>query len=269
MTKRLLGLFLLLGCAATLALVLRPESQPAVAPSAPSELPILMYHKVSPDPRVGGLGLRVHPANFETQIKWLAAQGYKSVSLDLAVAWVQKKGILPPKPIVITFDDGYRDNLRWAAPILKKYGFRAAIFLVNDQIGLTNAWDEALGAPTNYLLNETEILNMAVDGFQFGSHTRTHRRLTDLSASEARKEISGSREALQKRLGIQMKYFCYPYGSTNRQVLELTRKAGYAAAFTTSQGTVHQGDNVYTLRRLRVTGYFNLNKFRNLIKRPE
>ncbi len=228
-----------------------------------ASVPILMYHKVSPDPRIGGLGLRVNPRHFEKQVGLLAKMGYRTVSMDYLITRLQTGTALPDKVLVITFDDGYRDNFLWARPILKKYGFRALIFLVSEQIGKTNAWDN--GMPINKLLSEKEINLMLVEGFEFGSHTQTHRSLTTLKQSKAAAEISDSKTSLEKKLGTTIKYFCYPYGKYNQQVVDLVKVSGYDAAFTTVQGKIQSGNNIFTLKRIRITGHSNLSDFIKLL----
>ncbi|MHB8984177.1 MAG: polysaccharide deacetylase family protein, partial [Carboxydocellales bacterium] len=165
------------------------------------------------------------------------------------------------KSVVITFDDGYRDNFYWARPILLKYGFRATIFLVSDRVGKTNTWDQAQGLPRLELLNTEEIRTMVMEGFQFGAHSRTHTRLTDLSADKAKDQIAGSKSYLEKTLGAPINYFCYPYGRYNKQIVDLVRKSGYTAALTTAQGRVRRGDNIMTLKRIRITGKYNQTDF--------
>lgn len=263
MGKRFLGVGLLLVIIG--GICFNSTSQPAIAPGESAGIPILMYHKVSPDPRSGGLGLRVPPRNFEIQMKLLSNLGYQSVNLDDVVAYLRDGGPLPDKPVVITFDDGYRDNFYWARPILQKYGFRATIFLVSDQIGKTNAWDESRGFPRNSLLREEEIRTMLGEGFQFGSHSKTHLRLTGLEESKAREQITGSRVALETTLGIPVNYFCYPYGKYNKAVVNIVRESGYTAALTTAQGQVRKGDNIFALKRIRITGQYNKRDFLRLL----
>ncbi|MFZ3171373.1 MAG: polysaccharide deacetylase family protein [Carboxydocellales bacterium] len=236
-------------------------SQPTNAKVTALSVPILMYHKVSPDLRAGGYGLRVSPDNFEQQIKLLADLGYQSVNLGEVVAFLRQGRPIPEKSVVITFDDGYRDNFYWARPILLKYGFRATFFLVSERVGKTNTWDQAKGSPHLELLNTEEIRTMVEEGFQFGAHSRTHTRLTDLSAAKAKDQIAGSKGYLEKTLGVPINYFCYPYGRYNKLIVDLVRKSGYAAALTTAQGRVRRGDNIMTLKRIRITGQYNQTDF--------
>ena len=144
-------------------------------------LPILMYHRIvyeidSPDPYY----VKVTTKAFDSQMRSLRDQGYQSLTLD-ELPGVARSPSLAEKPIIITFDDGYEDTYSHALPILRKYGNRATVLLVADQIGKANTWDgeKVEAAP---LLNIEQIEEMARDGVCIGSHSLTHRPLTDLDS---------------------------------------------------------------------------------------
>ncbi|NYE57322.1 polysaccharide deacetylase family protein [Carboxydothermus ferrireducens] len=224
-------------------------------------VPILMYHKVNPDPKTGGLGLRVLPREFDWQMHYLKEHGFHTVSLDEAVDYLEFGKPLPEKPIVITFDDGYRDNYVYAFPILKKYGFRATIFIITGIVGKTNEWDEREGKPTNYMLTWKQIDEMANYGIEFGAHTVNHPRLTKVPLEVAEKEIFNSKKMLEAHFKRPVKYFCYPYGLYNDQIVEIVKKAGFRAATTTQLGINARGCDLYRLKRLRVTGHMSRRQF--------
>ncbi|GAV21545.1 polysaccharide deacetylase family protein [Carboxydothermus pertinax] len=222
---------------------------------------ILMYHKVNPDWKTGGLGLRVPPREFDWQMHFLKENGFHVVSLNEAVDYLEYGKPLPEKPIVITFDDGYRDNYYYAFPILKKYGFRATIFIITGIVGKTNEWDEREGKPTNYMLTWQQIDEMAKYGIEFGAHTVNHPRLTKVPLTVAEKEIVDSKKMLEEHFKRPIKYFCYPYGLYNDQIIKIVKKAGFRAATTTKLGINTKGVDLYQLKRVRVTGHMSRRQF--------
>ena len=224
-------------------------------------IPILMYHKVNPYRKTGGLGLRVLPREFAWQMSYLKEKGFNVVTLDEAVDYLEYNKPLPSKPIVITFDDGYQDNYYFAFPILKKYGFKATIFIITGIVGKTNEWDEREGKPTNYMLTWQQINEMSKYGIDFEAHTVNHPRLTRVPLEVAAKEIVDSKKMLEGKLKRPVKYFCYPYGLYNEQIEEIVKNAGFRAATTTKIGINSRGTDLFQLKRLRVTGYTSRRQF--------
>jgi len=146
---------------------------------------------------------------------------------------------LPDNPVLITFDDGYRDNYTNAYLILKKYGYTATFFLVTGLIGNDDrymTWDQ--------------VRDMQKNGFVFGSHTVSHQPLTKMNADKALAELTESAAEIQRQLGAKPRYFAYPTGAYNRKVEVLTRQAGYRAAFAICFGQVGLESDPYALERI-------------------
>lgn len=261
--------WLLLGALAFFVCLLVDYGRPQLSVSgAPHSLTILMYHKVNPDPRSGGLGLRVPPERFEEQMRYLRDHGYSVVSMDDVAAFLKAERNLPPKPVVITFDDGYRDNYLYAFPILKKYGYTATIYLVAHAVGRYNFFDADRGVqPRNEMLTWAEIKVMHAQGITFGAHTLDHPSLAHVSLREARRQIFGSKKLLEKKLGWRIDHFSYPYGHFNPQVAALVAAAGFRTAVTALPGVNYPGDNPFVLRRIRITGKYNLERFARALNR--
>lgn len=230
---------------------------------SPSQgIPILMYHKVNPDRKTGGLGLRVRPKDFDWQMQYLYKNGYHTVSLEDVIDYWQHKKTLPPNPVVITFDDGYEDNYKYAYPILKKYHFTATIFVVVNSIGKTNFFDVRRHAqPVNRMLNWNEIKELDANGITIGAHTMNHPHLAKIKPYQAEKEIIESKKALEKVLGKPVLVFSYPYGSYNKTVEDFVKKAGFKVAVTTKQGINFSNADPYALRRIRIMGMYSHRKF--------
>jgi len=234
---------------------------PGFTPKKPTKVKILMYHKVNPHPASGGLGLRVNPINFAEQMELLKTRGYSVISFDRFMEARNGNRPLPPKPLIITFDDGYADNYNYAFPILKKYRYPATVFLVYNQIGGTNLWDRALNFPTNKLLNWDQIKEMARNDITFGSHTLNHPHLPELTTAEITKEITDSKILLEKNLKQPVDYFCYPYGDFNKDITQAVEAAGYKAAVTVRPGDNDEKTNPFTLKRIRVMGTYDKARF--------
>ncbi len=191
-------------------------------------LPILMYHKIDRLPRPPGA---CHPRNyvlpeqFEAQLVALRRWGYQTISFGDWLAYRRGAGALPRRPIILTFDDGYRSTYEIAWPLLQRHGSTATVFLVSDLIGKTNAWDaDEIQEP---LLGPAEIAEMRAGHIEFGSHTKTHAALTTLPLPRAVAELRDSRTALERLVGDPVRVLCYPYGKHNPAVRTLAREAGY------------------------------------------
>ena len=228
----------------------------------PRGIPILMYHKVNPNPWSGGLGLKVTPQMFEWQMAYLKRNGYHTVSLGDVLDHFEKGKELPPKPLVITFDDGYKDNYQYAYPILRKYSFTATVFVVAGTIGKINEFDvRAKLQPKNPMMNWSEIRELAAGGITIGSHTLSHPHLSQLDLAVAKKEMLKSKEILEQGLRKKVQYFCYPYGDLNASLAKIVKDCGYRAATTTAQGLVMASSNSFQLKRIRIMGHYDSQRF--------
>lgn len=214
-------------------------------------LPILMYHAVDPVPRAARHHRNyVAPGQFEAQLATLARLGYQTVAFADWLTYRRGAGTLPDRPIIITFDDGYRSTGEVAWPILQHFGFGATVFLVSDLIGKTNAWDEP--APGEPLLGRAEIAALQAGGVRFESHTRTHAALTMIPRERAREELTSSRAALSRLLERPVTVLCYPYGKENAAVRSLAREAGYEAAVIARYRMNTVRTDPYRLTRIRI-----------------
>lgn len=231
-------------------------------------IPILMYHKVNSDPETGNLGLRVPPEIFDRQMQYLYNQGYSTVSLGDVCEYLKGEHALPPRSIVITFDDGYRDNYTYAVPILEKYNFKATFFVVSSTVGKVNSFDN-IAQPVNQMAGWSELRDMAARGMEIGSHTVSHPRLAEISQEKARYQIKESKLALEKGLGQPVRYFSYPHGSFNAALKKVVEESGYEAATSTLFGLDYPGDDVYALKRICVTGQMSCLKLAREMNRPK
>jgi peptidoglycan/xylan/chitin deacetylase (PgdA/CDA1 family) len=215
-----------------------------------SWLPILAYHRICDIPRADDpLNLCAWPRDFERVLRYLVSHGYRFVSLDTALDVMSESRPRQEKLACLTFDDGYRDFYTHAFPILRKYGAPATVFLVTGFIGDANHWDDRYGLQPLPLLSREEILELDAQGVEFGSHTVTHRLLTQLSAAEQTREIVDSKTALEELLDHPIRFFCYPHMDCDERVQSLVHEAGYSAAC----GWEQAAHSRYLLHRIDVS----------------
>ncbi|BEU88305.1 polysaccharide deacetylase family protein [Selenomonas sp. TAMA-11512] len=198
---------------------------------------ILNYHKVD-DMHIS---LSILPDDFERQIAWFANEGFHSISPDELYAALTEGAPLPEKSVLITFDDGYADNYENAYPILKKYGFKATIFVVAGFVG----------EKPHYITWE-QAREMEANGISIESHTMTHRSMTELSDDQLKEELTASKAFIEAKLNKKVHYFAYPTGTYNLHIAELARAAGYRAAFTIKNGNTDLGSNLYAIERIPI-----------------
>jgi peptidoglycan/xylan/chitin deacetylase (PgdA/CDA1 family) len=210
--------------------------------------PALMYHHVGPSHPGTHRELTVSPTQFERQIRWLARWGYTGIRPSDWLRWRREGTGLPRKPILITFDDGYAETAEYALPILRRYGFGAAVFVVTERIGGTNTWDEAEGRGTLQLMTAEQIRHWAAEGIEFGAHSRTHADLTQLPAHKCAAETSGSKSDLETLLGAPVVSFAYPYGHVSESVRDLVR-AEFDLAFGVDEGLNCLSGDPHLLKR--------------------
>ncbi|NJO05454.1 MAG: polysaccharide deacetylase family protein [Chloroflexaceae bacterium] len=231
-----------------------PLNTPAV-PGTISGVPILMYHYVRErNPTTDALGYRlsIAPAAFAAQLDWLARNGYTPMRLDTALGCMQGAARCPPRPVVLTFDDGYMDAYTAALPLLQQYGFVATFNIVSGFVGRPG------------YMGTAELLALRDAGMELAAHSATHPDLTLLDESTARAEIGEPKRTLEALLGVPVTSFCYPAGKFDARTVALVQAAGYTNATTTLQ----HGDyrNPYTLPRLRITGGITLDGFAALMQ---
>lgn len=244
-------------------------------------LPVLMYHHVSPNP---GL-VTVSPETFRAQMSWLAHHGYRSVGGDDLAAFLGGDA-LPPKSVMITFDDGYLDNYVYGHPVLREFGLHAVIFLVTGWIGEgpvrahqgSGATPEcqshrrcmesvAAGESDQVMLRWSEVENMRAAGtFEFHSHTHTHTRWErEFAEPEAKRcvlaqDLEASRHTLAQRLGTVSDHLCWPYGYYDDDYRQVAREQGFRYLYTTRKGINTPTTAVDEIRRVvikdRVGGWF-------------
>ncbi|SHK57558.1 Polysaccharide deacetylase [Selenomonas ruminantium] len=225
----------------------RPLQATMVADSeSGTKVLVLNYHKID----YTFISLAVRPEDFENQMKYLRDNGYHTITPDELYDALAGNGQLPENPVMITFDDGYEDNYNNAYPILKKYGFKATIFVVTGFLDRHKkgylSWDQAR--------------EMNKNGINIESHTVNHRSMTDLTDDELRAELVDSKKKAETELGHAVNYIAYPTGTYNLHIAQMVKEAGYKAAFTIKYGNVDKASNIFALERVPIFHTEDTNK---------
>ncbi|MCB2295571.1 polysaccharide deacetylase family protein [Clostridium algoriphilum] len=214
-----------------------------------NKIPILMYHSISYEK---GNTLRISKENFRNQMKYLKYNNYTTLTLDELYSYMKENKNLPNKSIVITFDDGYKDNYTNAYPILKEFNLKATVFVI------TNAIDK----DKNYLTSD-EIKLMDKNNVRIESHTAAHEHLDKITFMDNVKSMTASKSELEKILNRKINYIAYPFGEYNLSTIKAAKQTGYKLAFSTEYGWINKNNNIYSLGRIFVSSTYDLQKFKS------
>ncbi len=214
---------------------------PPNAPPRSVHVPVLTWHRVVPMPAVGEPDLIVDPSVFEAELKALHDNGYHPISQAQLFDALYKGAPLPSKPVIISVDDGYVDDVRAILPALKRWHMVATFFIITGRTHEPG------------FVTAPQIRELDRAGMDVGDHTTHHVDLRTLSPDELKAETAGSRHMLQKILGHPTYWFAYPAGEFNDQVVAAVRAAGFTMAYTTEGGTTESTEAPLTMPRLHVS----------------
>lgn len=203
-------------------------------------VPVLTFHRVVAMPAVGQPDLIVDPASFAAELAALHAGGYHTIHQAQLFDALYKGAALPSKPIIISVDDGYVDDVRTILPDLERWHMAATFFVIT---GRTTE-------PGFVSVEQIRQLDRA--GMDVGDHTAHHLDLRLLTPSELRSETAGSRQTLEAALGHPVYYFAYPFGAYDDNVLRALRTAGFTMAYTTAGGSTESTSAPLTMPRIHV-----------------
>jgi peptidoglycan/xylan/chitin deacetylase (PgdA/CDA1 family) len=204
-------------------------------PVARTPVPILEYHVIGDPPPGSSLtGLYTSVADFRGQLAWLAAHGYKAVTLDRVYRHWFKGGSLPPRPVALTFDDGYPEDVSVVLPLL-----RARHWVANLNLQVGN-------------LVPKHVQKLIAAGWEIDAHTFTHPDLTRVTPSRLHREIAGSRRWIQNVFNQPVDFFAYPLGRYDAAVVAEVRRAGFLGAETEVVGYASPRDGMATLDRIEI-----------------
>lgn len=232
------------------------QPPPPLPPTPPTELatdnvarsvhlPILMYHYLSTPPATADIyrrDLSVSPALFAAHLDRMRTEGYTTVSLYDLVAHLQQGTPLPEKPVILTFDDGYRDNYENAFPLLRERQMQATFFIVIDFIDRERpeylTWDM--------------VREMYAGGMSIEVHGVDHTTLRGRSQVDLEFQALRSYETIQDRIGVRPRFLSYPAGEYDQATIEIFRSATYWAGVTTVQGATQSSEKLFELQRIRI-----------------
>lgn len=221
-------------------------------------VPILMYHAVAargePPSR-----FVVPVRRLERQLRWLARRGYTALSMEEYLRLRAEFRLPPARSVVITFDDGYRDNVELALPILERLGQRATVFLTTALGERRRSGDPALDGRPLLALEEARAL--LGGSLSFGAHSRTHPRLAEIPVEDVEREVAGSKSELEAALGVPVPAFAYPYGSFDDRVRQAVAATGFLGAVSVISGRNRPATDSFALRRIEICGTDRLLHF--------
>jgi peptidoglycan/xylan/chitin deacetylase (PgdA/CDA1 family) len=206
-------------------------------------IPILTYHRFAEN---CSSPLCMPAKTFERQMRYLKENGYHVITAEDLVAFLEYRQGLPQKSVLITMDDGYRSVYNIAYPILKKYGFKATLFIYTSFVGVSKmaiTWDQ--------------LKEMQTNGFTIGSHTIYHSDLTNPKEGESeqehiarlKEELNGSKKIIDRKLGQDTYFLAYPFGYYDQRSIQMAKEAGYKLAMSVKRGGNPFYANPFALRR--------------------
>jgi len=210
-------------------------------------VPIILYHRIDISPI--NSQYYVPPAKFEEEMKLLHDWGYQTISTELLIKAITEGADLPPRPLLITFDDGHLNNYTTAFPIMQKYGFTGVLYIVANYMGV------------DQYMNADQIKEMAAAGWEVGSHSISHADLTALDPYRQRYEVVESRTILEEALGVPVRTIAYPFGISSPGVIDYAHFAGYIGGMSLGY-TYDQGvGNLFTMQRRDIKGTYDVKQF--------
>jgi len=231
-------------------------------------IPVLIYHEIATDGRQPGETV-ISLDRFEEQMRYLASEGYQTLSMDELLAVMQRRRPMPRKAVVLTFDDGWKNVLN-AVPILQRQRMKASFWIITGAgIGDDNLeWSDIERLAGNPL-------------FQVESHTVSHPwdahdnlvswmtgKIAGKDAASVRAELANSKATLEARIGRPVDYLAWPVGWYTEEMVRLARDVGYRAVLTAEDGANSPGDDVFHIKRVFVDGACDMASFRRLLREP-
>ena len=230
-------------------------------------LPVLMYHKVNLNRRDN---LTVSIEQFERQLKFLKENKYEAISMNQLIDFLENKSLLPDKPVLITFDDGYLDNLELAYPLLQKYQFKAVIFIPTSFIGTEILQD---GHPTLHMtIGQLKTLEPSL--IEFGLHSHLHNSYSEIGIQEIEKDLDICLNTFNKNQIPFVPALAYPFGARPKdeivlkQMKELFKRKGIKVAFRIGNKiNSFSPADFYELKRIDITGHDSFSSFKAKLKK--
>ena len=231
-----------------------PARTPSPMPTEANTLnvPVLLYHQIAVPPSENPY--YTTPENFQAQMDLLYSEGYTTISTEMFVNAIKEDTQLPKKSVILTFDDGNINVITTAFPIMNKYDFTGVAYIVYAYLGAAGSMDI------------DQVKTLAENGWEIGSHSFSHADLID-HQERLGTEIVMSRTMLERKLGVPVLTFAYPFGRFNSSAVDLVKRAGYIAAFGVENNQKPEVNGLFYLNRLEVKGDYDINQFASLLSK--
>jgi peptidoglycan/xylan/chitin deacetylase (PgdA/CDA1 family) len=201
---------------------------------------------------------------FEQQLTYLHEQGYHALSLAQAIAEIDSKQTAPPRSLLLTFDDGYADNMLVALPVLQAYDMRATLFVITGYIGQSNRWNHRACYDAQHMTWD-DLRHWHESGGDIGGHSHLHYCMTRLGYDEQQETVRLNKRLLEKEIGVTPRAFAYPYGRFNQAVVDVIRQH-YELAFATDEGHWNARCYRYAINRLTISPTWTIEEFARQIQ---
>lgn len=228
-------------------------------------IPILLYHSVGTSPSAQFRDFCVSESQFSDHLEMISESGYTVVPLSQVVEHIVEGGPLPPRPLVLTIDDGFRDSLDIAYPLLKAKEFPSILYVVAGFLGLKSTWLTDEGAGNIPMVSPEDLRFLSANGMEIGAHTLTHPWLDSLPSEEVRREVQRSRLVLSDIVGESIESFAYPHGYHSHRTVQLVRSAGFHSACAVRNLVSHSSDNPFALSRVTVRSDMSAEMLDNIL----
>ena len=223
-------------------------------------IPILMYHSISSCATTGFRSCTVPPEVLEEHLSYLEYAHYTSLTVTQFVQAIAQGGDgLPFRPIVLTFDDAYRDFYTSAFPALQRHGFTATLYVTTAFVGNSSRWLRYESERSRPIISWEQLAELRANGVECGAHTHTHKQLDTLPPSIARDEVAHSKEQLEEHLGEPVFSFAYPFGYYNARIRQIVQEAGFTSACAIKSKLSSLHDDPFSLARLAITPDTRIN----------
>jgi peptidoglycan/xylan/chitin deacetylase (PgdA/CDA1 family)/GT2 family glycosyltransferase len=215
-------------------------------------LPVLVYHRVGQAKQGEWYGLTISNDRLESHLRWLKRNGWTAITAAQWLAWLESGTPLPEKPVLLSFDDGYAENLANAFPPLQRHGFVAMNAIVTGLLGSASGWDSENNLPRYALMNAEDVRRWSDAGMEFASHSRSHRHLPALSDWELAGELAASSAELAEITGVKSDVLVYPFGEYDDRVCDQAAH-DYKMAFSLDGGLNSLGQHPMRMRRIVIS----------------
>ncbi|MCX6146991.1 MAG: polysaccharide deacetylase family protein [Candidatus Kapabacteria bacterium] len=215
-------------------------------------IPILMYHKITDSAIETKHQTYITKDNFKKHLDFFKSQKFTLITfvdLENFISGKTHQSLFPKKPLILTFDDGYKNNFKNLLPLMNEYGFKGVLYLLGDSSIEYNFWDADTGDHKDELMNSDERKEFVKAGWEIGAHSITHRNFTEISLDEVKEEIQESKYKLEQELNINIISFAYPTGLYNQEVIEITKASGIKYGTATDTGGLRIQNDFFRIFR--------------------